>query len=62
MVSGTLTANGQSTAVTGRLRGSEITLSFGGQELKARVNGNTIEGTLSNGTAQNAWRATKSGD
>ena len=61
MVSGTLTANGQPTPVTGRLRGSQITLTINGQEVTGTVNGNAIEGTLRNGTAQSNWRATRSG-
>lgn len=61
MVTGTLTANGQTTPVTGRLRGSEITLTLNGQEVTGKVNGNSIEGTLRNGSAQSSWRATRSG-
>jgi hypothetical protein len=60
MLNGTLTANGQTMPVTGRLRGEQITLSFNGQELTGRVNGNRIEGTLRNGSAQSDWRATRS--
>ena len=61
MVSGTLTSGGQSTPVTGRLRGDQITLSFGGQEITAKVNGNAIRGTLRNGSAQSDWSATRTG-
>ena len=57
MVSGTLTSGGQSTPVTGRLRGEQITLSFGGQEVTGTVNGNSIRGTLRNGSAQSDWTA-----
>jgi hypothetical protein len=59
MVSGTLTSDGQTTPVTGRLRGEQITLNLGGQELVGRAAGRTIEGTVRNGTAQNTWRATR---
>jgi len=59
MLSGTMTTNGQSAAVTGRLRGQQITLSFGGQELTGRVNGNAIEGNVKGGSGQTAWRATR---
>ncbi len=62
MVTGTLTRNGQPTPVTGKLRGDQITLSFGGQELTGKVNGNRIEGTLRNGSAQSNWTATKTGN
>ena len=61
MVSGTLTSGGQSTPVTGRLRGDQITLGFGGQEITATVNGNAIRGTLRNGSAQSDWSATRTG-
>lgn len=57
MVSGTGKApNGQPFAVSGRLRGNELTLSAEKQsEFTGRVNGNTIEGTqrpLAGGAAQ----------
>lgn len=61
MVTGTLTNGGQTTDVTGRLRGDQITLNLGGQELKARVNGATIQGTLTNGSTQSDWTATRTG-
>ena len=59
MVSGTLTSGGESTEVTGRLRGDQITLTIAGQELTGRVKGNTIAGTLTSGSAQTNWTATK---
>jgi SAM-dependent methyltransferase len=46
MVTGTATpAGGQPVAVTGRLRGNDLTLSAPKQDFKGRVNGNVIEGT-----------------
>jgi SAM-dependent methyltransferase len=42
-VTGTLTTNGKTVAVSGKLRGDELTLNGGGIELTARVNGNRIE-------------------
>jgi SAM-dependent methyltransferase len=60
MVSGTLSANGASKAVTnGRLRGDQIRFTVEGTEYEGRVNGNTIEGTSSNGGSKSNWRATK---
>jgi SAM-dependent methyltransferase len=60
MVSGTLrTADGQSTDVTGRLRGTELTLTAGKREIKARVNGNTIEGTMNTAGQTSQLTATK---
>jgi hypothetical protein len=44
MVTGTMKmSDGRTLAVTGRLRGTEITLSGDGREYKGRVNGNTLE-------------------
>ena len=46
MVTGTATpAGGQPVAVSGRLRGNDLTLSAAKQDFKGRVNGNVIEGT-----------------
>ena len=46
MVTGTAKpAGGQPVAVTGRLRGNDLTLTAGKQDFKGRVNGNVIEGT-----------------
>ena len=46
MLTGTAkTADGQTAAVNGRLRGNDLTLSSGKQELTGRVKGNVIEGT-----------------
>lgn len=57
MVTGTLAgADGQTTSVTGRLRGEEITLSAPDrQDVVGRVNGNTIDGTA----GQQKWTATR---
>jgi SAM-dependent methyltransferase len=43
-VTGTLTNNGKSVNVTGKLRGDLITLNAGGTELTGKVNGDRIEG------------------
>jgi SAM-dependent methyltransferase len=60
MVSGTLSANGASKAVTnGRLRGDQIRFTVEGTEYEGRVNGNTIQGTSSNGGSKSNWKATK---
>jgi len=44
-VTGTLTANGKSVPVTGKLRGETITLTAGGAQLAGKVLGDRIEGT-----------------
>jgi hypothetical protein len=60
MVSGTLSANGASKAVTnGRLRGDQIRFTVEGTEYDGRVVGNTIEGTSSNGATTSNWKAVK---
>jgi precorrin-6B methylase 2 len=56
MLTGTLTGPGGPVAVTGRLRGAEITLQGLPQEIRGRVTGGTIEGTSANGTS---WRAAR---
>src|SRR5262249_46460021 len=46
MVSGTL---GTAPIANGRLRGEQLTFAVGGAEYTGRVNGNSIEGTVSSG-------------
>jgi phospholipid N-methyltransferase len=59
MVSGTLTSGGSSNTISdGRLRGDQISFKAGGAQYTGRVNGNTVEGTASGGSA---WRATRAG-
>ncbi|MCK7504020.1 MAG: methyltransferase domain-containing protein [Desulfobacterales bacterium] len=49
-VSGTLQKNGTSAAITdGRLRGAELSMTIDGAQYAGRVNGNTIEGTVTTG-------------
>lgn len=50
MVAGTLTTNGVATTVSGRLRGTELTLEADGASLRAVVNGDRLEGTQLTGT------------
>ena len=58
MLSGSLEAGGQATAVTGRLRGDQISFSAGGAEYTGRVNGSTIEGSIRGGSG-GSWTATR---
>jgi SAM-dependent methyltransferase len=44
-VTGTLTSNGKSVNVTGKLRGDQITMTAGGTQLVGKVVGDRIEGT-----------------
>jgi SAM-dependent methyltransferase len=55
MVSGTL---GPQPLADGRLRGREITFTVGERHYEGRVNGSTIEGTVTGGR-DGAWRATR---
>jgi hypothetical protein len=55
MLTGALNAAGNSTPVTGRLKGEEITFTAGEQQYSGRVNGNTMSGEV-NGKP---WSATK---
>lgn len=57
MITGTLVRpDGSKMEVTGRLRGDQITLGAGGMELTGRVNGNTIEGTTTQGQKMSLTR------
>jgi hypothetical protein len=58
-VSGTFTAGGKSTQVTGRVRGDQITFTAGGSEYSGRVKGDTMQGRVK-GMSSGAWSATRS--
>jgi precorrin-6B methylase 2 len=59
MVSGTLRGQGGLASVTGRLRGDQISFSAGQANYSGRVNGDTIEGTVTAGGTSNKWTATR---
>ena len=59
MVTGTLTTGGQATPVSGSLKGTDLTLKAGDRSITGRVQGNQIDGTLVNGSAKSAFRATR---
>jgi hypothetical protein len=60
MLSGTLTNGASPTPISdAKMRGDQIVFSAGGVQYTGRVNGNTLEGTTSRGSA--GWRATRSG-
>jgi hypothetical protein len=59
MVTGTLTTNGKSTSLTGRLRGEQLTFTADGQEYSGAVRGNRIEGTVRAGSGSTNWSATR---
>ena len=61
-VSGTLQKNGTSAAITdGRLRGAELSMTIDGAQYAGRVNGNTIEGTVTAAGKTVPWKATRAG-
>jgi hypothetical protein len=59
MVTGTLTTNGKSSPVAGRLRGEQLTFTADGQEYTGAVRGNRIEGSVRAGSATTNWTATR---
>ncbi len=59
MLSGTLTSGGQTTQVSGSLKGADVSLKVGSRTVTGRVQGNQIDGTATDGSAKTAWRATR---
>lgn len=60
MISGTLSAGGNpAPIVNGRMRGEQITFSHAGADYTGRVNGNTIDGTVTAGVRTTSWTATR---
>jgi hypothetical protein len=59
-VTGTLRSGGLGQALTnGKLRGNEITFSIGADQYTGRVNGRSMQGTITSAGSKNAWRATR---
>jgi hypothetical protein len=59
-VGGTLQKNGTSAAITdGRLRGAQLSMTVDGAQYTGRVEGNTIEGTVTTSGKTLHWRATR---
>jgi Methyltransferase domain len=60
MVSGTMASGASTTKVTGgRLRGSQISFAVGDAQYAGRVNGDTIEGTVTTGGRVSNWKAAR---
>jgi hypothetical protein len=62
MLSGTFASGGAGSAtpiVNGRLRGDQITFEAGGAKYTGRVNGETIQGTLTSGGNTTNWQASR---
>ena len=61
MLVGTLKSGGNTVMIAnGRLRGDQLSFSAGGADYTGRVNGNTIEGTVT-GASSGSWSATRAG-
>jgi Histone methylation protein DOT1 len=60
MLSGSLTSRGVSTPLTaGRLRGDQITFTLGGAHYNGRVDGQHMEGTVTEAAGTRNWSASK---
>ena len=59
MLSGTWTSGGQATEVSGSLKGNDLSLKAGTKTISGRVEGNTINGSQTDGSAKSSWRATR---
>ena len=57
MLSGSLKNGSQSTAISGRVRGDEISFTAGSAEYHGRVTGKGIEGTVKTNGATSPWKA-----
>jgi precorrin-6B methylase 2 len=62
-VTGMLQKNGSSATISeGRLRGPDLTMTIDGAQYAGRVNGNTIEGTITTAGKTVPWKATRTGN
>jgi precorrin-6B methylase 2 len=59
MISGTLRTAAGALAVNGKLRGDEISFTAGSATYQGRVNGPSIEGTVSSGGNSSKWTASR---
>ena len=59
MVSGTLASGGTNTAVSGKLRGDQITFTAGNTEYSGRVAGDKMEGSVKGGGSAASWSAAR---
>jgi len=58
MISGTLTSNGSSMPISGKLTGNRITFTAGTTQYDGRVSGDSMEGTIT-GANGGGWKATR---
>jgi hypothetical protein len=59
MIGGAVKAGGKAAAVNGKVTGDQISFTAGGAQYTGKVSGNTIQGTVKNGSASSPWRATR---
>jgi len=59
MLSGSLTADGKSIPVSGRLRGEQLSFTVGGARYDGRVSGNSISGTRKAGNSSSSFSAAR---
>ena len=59
MLSGSLTAEGKTVAIAGRMRGDQITFTAGGAEYTGKVSGSVMDGMRKAGNASAAFNATR---
>lgn len=60
MISGTLGSGSRATPIAnGRLRGDQITFTGDGARYAGRVNGDTIQGTVTSGGSTGSWQASR---
>ncbi len=58
-ITGTLEVNGEEIAVTGKLKGDQISFSSDEAEYSGSVNGDTMSGTLKSESGNGAWEAVR---
>jgi SAM-dependent methyltransferase len=63
MISGTLATEKNTITISeGKLYGDQINFNAGDKKYSGRVNGNSIEGTVSSGNSNSKWNATRTGN
>jgi hypothetical protein len=59
MIGGSLSSNGNSMPVTGKLMGNQITFTANGTEYTGRIDGNVMEGAAQSASGSTRWSATR---
>ena len=59
MLSGSLTAGGKMLKINGKMSGDQLDFTAGGVRYVGRVNGERIEGTMTNGSSTTPWSAAR---